>query len=51
MTPRREGGSGPFVPAPSMQVVLQIDASKLTADEIVTIASKLKEAGGSTSAS
>jgi hypothetical protein len=50
-TPKTEEGGGPFVPAPSMRVVLQIDASKLTADEIVTIANKLKEVGASTSAS
>lgn len=47
--PNTEEGGGPFVPAPSMKIVLQIDASKLTADEIVTIASKLREVGASTS--
>ena len=50
-TPKREERSGPFVGAPSMQVVLQIDASKLTAQEIVTIAGKMKEIGASTSGS
>jgi hypothetical protein len=49
--PKTEEGGGPFVRAPSMQVILQIDASKLTADEILTIANKLKEVGASTNAS
>jgi hypothetical protein len=40
--PKEEIGR-PFVQAPSMQVVLQIDASKLTAEEIVTIVTRLKE--------
>ena len=43
--------SAPLVVAPSMQIVLQIDASKLSADEILAIAAKLKEVGGSTASS
>jgi hypothetical protein len=48
---KEEHDTRPFGQAPSMQVVLQIDASKLTVDEIVTIAKKLKEVGASTSSS
>lgn len=47
--PNAEERGGPFVRAPSMKIVLQIDASKLTAHEIMTIASKLRGVGASTS--
>ncbi len=48
---KQREGSAPLVVAPSMQIVLQIDASKLSADEILAIAAKLKEVGGSTASS